>query len=105
MSVQTTVNVGMWLLAIVTTFVLYWRMFIFPLNKKIKELEKNALTLKSENEKMFEVIIQAFEFLSEERKVIIKDLDEVKRRIRIYSNESKKQTITRKAYNQNKRII
>ena len=73
------------------TFFLY-----ISLRKQINNLKKNLEDTKTESNKLFTTITEAFELLSGERGRIIKDLEELKRRIRMYGNETKKQTFQRR---------
>ena len=81
----------MWLLSMAATFFLY-----ISLRKQINNLEKNLEDTKTESNKLFTTITEAFELLSGERGRIIKDLEELKRRIRMYGNETKKQAFQRR---------
>lgn len=81
----------MWLLSMAATFFLY-----ISLRKQINNLKKNLEDTKTESNKLFTTITEAFELLSGERGRIIKDLEELKRRIRMYGNETKKQTFQRR---------
>ena len=87
----TTLIVGMWLLSMAATFFLY-----ISLRKQINNLKTNLEDTKTESNKLFTTITEAFELLSGERGRIIKDLEELKRRIRMYGNETKKQTFQRR---------
>lgn len=81
----------MWLLSMAATFFLY-----ISLRKQINNLKTNLEDTKTESNKLFTTITEAFELLSGERGRIIKDLEELKRRIRMYGNETKKQTFQRR---------
>ena len=81
----------MWLLSMAATFFLY-----ISLRKQINNLKKNLEDTKTESNKLFTTITEAFELLSGERGRIIKDLEELKRRIRMYGNETKKQAFQRR---------
>lgn len=83
--------VGMWLLSMAATFFLY-----ISLRKQINNLKKNLEDTKTESNTLFTTITEAFELLSGERVRIIKDLEELKRRIRMYGNETKKQAFQRR---------
>lgn len=85
----------MWLLSMAATFFLY-----ISLRKKINNLKQNTEQTKTESDKLFTAITEAFELLSSERIRIIKDLEEVKRRIRMYGNETKRQVYKRRNRNQ-----
>jgi len=85
----------MWLLSMAATFFLY-----ISLCKKINNLKQNTEQTKTESDKLFTTITEAFELLSSERIRIIKDLEEVKRRIRMYGNETKRQVYKRRNRNQ-----
>lgn len=85
----------MWLLSMAATFFLY-----ISLRKKINNLKQNTEQTKTESDKLFTTITEAFELLSSERIRIIKDLEEVKRRIRMYGNETKRQVYKRRNRNQ-----
>jgi len=91
----TILIVGMWLLSMAATFFLY-----ISLRKKINNLKQNTEQTKTESDKLFTTITEAFELLSSERIRIIKDLEEVKRRIRMYGNETKRQVYKRRNRNQ-----
>ena len=77
------------------TFFLY-----ISLRKQINNLEKNLEDTKTESNKLFTTITEAFELLSGERGRMIKDLEELKRRIRMYGNETKRQNIQRRTRSQ-----
>lgn len=81
----------MWLLSMAATFFLY-----ISLRKQINNLKQNLENTKNESNKLFTTITEAFELLSGERVRIIKDLEELKRRIRMYGNETKKQAFQRR---------
>jgi len=83
----TTLIVGMWLLSIAATFFVYT-----SLRKQINNLKQNLEDTKNESDKLFTTITEAFELLSGERVKVIKDLEELKRRIRMYGNETKRQS-------------
>ena len=51
---------------------------------------------KNETTKIFETITDGFEFVNAERTAMIKDLAELKRRVRMNSNETKRQTFQRR---------
>jgi hypothetical protein len=51
---------------------------------------------KAETTKIFETITDAFEFINTERTQMIKDLAELKRRVRMTSNETKRNTVERR---------
>lgn len=51
---------------------------------------------KAETTKIFETITEAFEFINTERTQMIKDLAELKRRVRMTSNETKRNTVERR---------
>jgi predicted PurR-regulated permease PerM len=87
----TTLIVGMWLLSMAATFFLY-----INLRKQINNLKKNLEDTKTESNKLFTTITEAFELLSGERSRMIKDVEELKRRIRMYGNETKKQVFQRR---------
>ena len=91
----TTLIVGMWLLSMAATFFLY-----ISLRKQINNLKKNLEDTKTESNKLFTTITEAFELLSGERGRMIKDLEELKRRIRMYGNETKRQNIQRRTRSQ-----
>ena len=59
-------------------------------------LNKTVVQQKEENTKMFETITEGFEFVNTERVVMIKDLAELKRRVRMNTNETKRQTFQRR---------
>lgn len=59
-------------------------------------LNKTVVQQKEENNKMFETITEGFEFVNTERVVMIKDLAELKRRVRMNTNETKRQTFQRR---------
>lgn len=69
---------------------------IRPTIKKYENLLLEFKSQKEEYDKMFQIITEAFEFLSTERSKILKDLDEIKRRVRIYGNETKRKINSRK---------
>lgn len=73
------------------TFFLY-----INLRKQINNLKKNLEDTKTESNKLFTTITEAFELLSGERSRMIKDVEELKRRIRMYGNETKKQVFQRR---------
>ena len=83
--------VGMWLLSMAATFFLY-----ISLRKQINNLKKNLEDTKTESDKLFTTITEAFELLSGERSRMIKDVEELKRRIRMYGNETKRQVFQRR---------
>lgn len=85
----------MWLLSMAATFFLY-----ISLRKQINNLKKNLEDTKTESNKLFTTITEAFELLSGERGRMIKDLEELKRRIRMYGNETKRQNIQRRTRSQ-----
>ena len=85
----------MWLLSMAATFFLY-----ISLRKKINNLKRDTEQTKTESDKLFSTITEAFELLSSERVRVIKDLEEVKRRIRMYGNETKRQVYKRRSHNQ-----
>lgn len=68
----------------------FWWWLIRPINKRYEGLINEYKSQKEEYDKLFQVITEAFEFLSVERNKIIKDVEELKRRIRIHSNETKR---------------
>lgn len=84
----------MWLLSIAATFFLY-----ISLRKQINNLNQKFEQSKTESDKLFTTIIEAFELLSGERVKVIKDLEELKRRIRMYGNETKRQSFQRRDRN------
>lgn len=92
----TTLTVVVWLLLLGATFLIYWSLITRPLNKKINQLLLDIKNQKEENDKMFQLITESFEFLSLERSKIIKDVDELKRRVRMYGNETKRKIFSRK---------
>lgn len=51
---------------------------------------------KAETTKIFETMTEAFEFINTERTQMIKDLAELKRRVRMTGNETKRNTIQRR---------
>ena len=59
-------------------------------------LNKTVGTHKQETSNIFESITEGFEFINTERSVMIKDLAELKRRVRMNSNETKRQTYQRR---------
>lgn len=81
----------MWLLSMAATFFLY-----ISLRKQINTLKKNLEDTKNESNKLFTTITEAFELLSGERSRMIKDVEELKRRIRMYGNETKRQVFQRR---------
>lgn len=85
----------MWLLSMAATFFLY-----ISLRKQINNLKTNLEDTKTESNKLFTTITEAFELLSGERGRMIKDLEELKRRIRMYGNETKRQNIQRRTRSQ-----
>jgi len=87
----TTLIVGMWLLSMAATFFLY-----ISLRKQINNLKQNLENTKNESNKLFTTITEAFELLSGERSRMIKDVEELKRRIRMYGNETKRQGFQRR---------
>ena len=80
---QTTSNdVIMWLLLMVaTTFSIASIVITYKLVQKFDDLQTN--------------MVEILEILSAERIKMVKDLDELKRRVRIHSNEIKKENIGR----------
>jgi heme exporter protein D len=91
----TTLTVVVWLL-MGATLLFYWFLVIRPLNKNYNNLLMEIKNQKEENDKLFQLITESFEFLSIERTKIIKDIDELKRRVRMYGNEAKRKIISRK---------
>lgn len=81
----------MWLLSIAATFFLYT-----SLRKQINNLKQKLEETKTESDKLFTTITEAFELLSGERSRMIKDVEELKRRIRMYGNETKRQVFQRR---------
>lgn len=92
----STLSVGVWLLVIGVTLLFFWWWVIRPTTKRYENLLVEFKAQKEEYDKMFLVITEAFEFLSGERSKIFKDLDELKRRVRIYGNETKRKINSRK---------
>jgi hypothetical protein len=80
---QTTSNdVIMWLLLMVaTTFSIASIVITYKLVQKFDDLQTN--------------MVEILEILSAERIKMVKDLEELKRRVRIHSNEIKKENIGR----------
>lgn len=60
--------------------------------------------LKTDQREMFKNIVETFEFIAMDRNNTIKQIDDLKRRVRIVSNESKRQNI-KKAPSKNKRPV
>ena len=81
----------MWLLSIAATFFLY-----INLRNQINNLKQKLDETKTESDKLFTTITEAFELLSGERSRMIKDVEELKRRIRMYGNETKRQVFQRR---------
>lgn len=65
-----------------------------------KDLEKH----KEETTKIFETATEGFEYINKERTLMINDLDELKKRVRMVGNETKRQTY-KKRHNTNKRVV
>lgn len=59
-------------------------------------LAKEIETQKSETNRMFETVTEGFEFLSTERNKMLKDVADLNRRIRMNSNETKRQAVHRR---------
>lgn len=77
-------DVIMWLLLMVaTTFSIASIVITFKLVKKFDDLQIN--------------MVDILEMLSTERAKIVKDLEELKRRVRLYGNESKKEISRRRS--------
>jgi Na+/phosphate symporter len=95
MTVTTTLIVVMWLLSTAATFFFYT-----GLRKQINNLKEKSEETKTESDKLFTAITEAFELLSSERSKMIKDLEELKRRVRMYGNETKRQVHQRRNHNQ-----
>lgn len=85
----------MWLLSTAATFFFY-----ISLRQQINNLKQKTEETKTESDKLFTAITEAFELLSGERSKMIKDLEELKRRVRMYGNETKRQVHQRRNHNQ-----
>ena len=85
----------MWLLSTAATFFFY-----IGLRKQINNLKQKTEEAKTESDKLFTAITEAFELLSGERSKMIKDLEELKRRVRMYGNETKRQVYQNRNRNQ-----
>lgn len=59
-------------------------------------LAKEIETQKTETNRMFETVTEAFEFLSTERSQMLKDVADLNRRVRMNSNETKRQAVHRR---------
>lgn len=59
-------------------------------------LSKEIETQKVGTSKMFETVTEAFEFLSTERNRLLKDVADLNRRVRMNSNETKRQAVHRR---------
>ena len=59
-------------------------------------LAKEIETQKAETNRMFETVTEGFEFLSTERNKMLKDVADLNRRIRMNSNETKRQAVYRR---------
>jgi len=59
-------------------------------------LSKEIETQKFGTSKMFETVTEAFEFLSTERNQLLKDVADLNRRVRMNSNETKRQAVHRR---------
>jgi len=91
--------VGVWILYVVSTlFYFYFK------HTRVKKLMSEIDEIKDVQQEMFKNIVETFEFIASDRNNILKEIDELKRRVRMYSNESKRQKI-KKAPTQNKRIV
>lgn len=85
----------MWLLSTAATFFFY-----ISLRQQINNLKQKTEETKTESDKLFTAITEAFELLSGERSKMIKDLEELKRRVRMYGNETKRQVYQNRNRNQ-----
>ena len=85
----------MWLLSTAATFFFY-----ISLRQQINNLKQKTEETKTESDKLFTAITEAFELLSGERSKMIKDLEELKRRVRMYGNETKRQVYQSRNRNQ-----
>jgi len=91
--------VGVWMLYVVSTlFYFYFK------HTRVKKLMKDVDELKNDQQEMFKNVVETFEFIAMDRNNMIKQIDELKRRFRMVSNESKRQNI-KKAPNKNKRSV
>lgn len=95
MTITTISIVVMWLLSTAATFFFY-----ISLRQQINNLKQKTEETKTESDKLFTAITEAFELLSGERSKMIKDLEELKRRVRMYGNETKRQVYQSRNRNQ-----
>jgi len=91
--------VGVWMLYVVSTlFYFYFK------HKRVKTLMKEMEEIKADQREMFKNIIETFEFIASDRNKIIKEIDDIRKRIRLHNHGIKKQ-ISQKTFTKEKRSL